>query len=142
MKKFIDYLNVGTKVKCLSYGEGVVSEIKKFSRYPVRVEFQNMFDHSYTNDGFIFDDAKSPSLFLLETEITQDLLFQERGNIPKPNFQKGDLVWVRNRTDYIWLCVPFHSIHNDEYWCYKDQKMQNEERLPYKECLPFDERPF
>lgn len=63
---------VGQKVFCLAYGEGVVHNIINGTLYPVEVNYGTTFE-KYTLDGKLFDSHKNRSLFFSEPKVTAEL---------------------------------------------------------------------
>ena len=57
---------VGQKVICKQYGEGVVSCIDVGKSYPVDVDFITGESDAYTSDGKLYEDDDEPSLTVIE----------------------------------------------------------------------------
>lgn len=143
-KEFIDYLKVGTKVKSLLHGEGVVTKIgNPADAYPIVVRFKdfNGFSDIFTKKGFNSDENKFQCLYLAETELNAETVMVERGNIHKFVPKEGDLVWVKDPAHKSWHCAYFSSYDKGRYYTYLNQA-QSGDAQDWYECHPYDERPF
>ena len=57
---------VGQKVRCVRFGEGVVTSTDEYHIYPVEVHFINGEWDCYTADGNFYEDDDEPSLTVIE----------------------------------------------------------------------------
>ena len=57
---------VGQKVRCKTYGEGVVVSIEELPPYRVDVDFANGEWDCYTEDGKLYEKDDEPSLTVIE----------------------------------------------------------------------------
>ena len=57
---------VGQKVRCKTYGEGVVANIDEYYTYSVEVEFTSGVSGCYTQNGEKFGGDGEPSLSVIE----------------------------------------------------------------------------
>lgn len=112
------YFKVGQKCWGLRYGWGVIIATEQNARYPVKVQFDNEIQCSYTHDGKDFKINKHPSLYQKEQIITP--------NVPIVEFEKGELVWVLDRQidcQYpVWQVRFFVEEKDGEFYCYNRQR--------------------
>lgn len=104
---------VGQKVFCLLYGEGVVHSVDDSrNHYPIEVEYEDTFNN-YTRDGKLFDGHKNRSLFFSDPKVTAECFPPKKPF--EPTLKHGDKVLIEFQ-DGGWLVTTIAAEDEEEVY--------------------------
>lgn len=108
------YFEEGMTVWDLIFGEGKVvsSDYANRQYYPFAVEFEEYGTKTYTPDGRLINGGPI-TLYQIKPIITP--------NVPIVKFEKGEMVWVKEKNQTKWNVRFFEKIHRGRHYCFNGQ---------------------
>ena len=135
MKK---YFRVGQTVYDAAFGKGVVLKTEGINDvYPIEVCFDEILNDKkyYTHVGKYTVDARYPSLY--QNPIVT------MSNEPIVEFERGELVWVRDRNiDNIWDVRYYSHYENGVHHYFINQYKCHSSTVPTVEIRKFNDNPL
>lgn len=124
------YFKVGQKACDIRYGEGTVIDTNYNGDYHILVEFSPLFSIEYTFDG---RETIEENIILFQTApiITP--------NVPIIEFEKGELVLVRNGNQ--WFMRYYSHFENNKHYCFENQNKEGTVSL-WKQTNKYNDNPL
>ena len=120
---------VGQKVWDEALKPGLVGRVNDYDRkstYPIDVIFDDSDELSYTEEGSIYRNT-APTLFPYPHKITIERI--------EPEFEKGQIVLVRDLTDEYWKAARYIGMEEEQYIC--TQWHEGDSGEGWEFCIPF-----
>lgn len=119
---------VGQPVECLLFGKGIIEAIDKDYGCTIMVRFGNEDAHYYTKEGKYHADGRA-------TLTPGNWNIEE--NLPEPEFEEGQPVWVRDEDDQEWRLRYYSHKENKKHFVFYEQKKSGG-GIDYNFIKPFE----